>query len=114
MVLFHDQRELIGILETCLLAPLHALINWIMVLKEEDEDYYYELIQYESKLEYIYDISSYKLHTIYYSDTDYLLTKIGALLSLYTKIAQVTIFVVFNRMFWKHILKKMNDKLIAN
>ena len=44
-----------------------------------------EVEKYASRLQLVYDSSSYKFHTISYVDADYLTTKVGALIALYTK-----------------------------
>ena len=43
-------------------------------------------------------------------DADYLTTKIGALIALYTKTVGQAILFLFNCMFWRHIVKAMMKK----
>lgn len=45
-------------------------------------------------------------------DADYLTTKVGALIALYTKTVGQAILLLFNWMFWRHIVKEMMKKYV--
>lgn len=82
----------------------------ISILREGDDRYLEEFYKFESKIHIVYDSSSVKMHKIEYYDTDYLLTKIGALVAFYGQTVGVVCLAILNGMFFKHIIKRMSER----